>query len=130
MSHARWVTTRQKLANDPEALAAYQEERDKRLEAYYAEETIPSPEEMERIEKAAALDDDLDDMPPDPPRATWRIWSNVEHKWFARQARGYTDNIEEAGRFMPMEALQIYQHAARGWNPASPFVVGVMLVPV
>jgi hypothetical protein len=87
-------------------------------------------DEMARIEFYAMLDDDLDDMPPDPPRATWRVWSNVEHKWFARQARGYTSNIEESGRFMPMEALQIYQRAAQGWNPQQPFPISITLVPV
>ncbi len=72
-----------------------------------------------------------EDEPPDPPRAGWRIWSNIEKQWFRRQARGYTPRIEESGRFMPMEALQIYQHAARGWDPQSnAFTISITLVPV
>lgn len=109
MVHTRWVTTRQKLANDPEALAAYEAERDRRLEEYAEEQ--------------------LDEIPPDPPQAKWRIWSNAEQKWFRPQALGYTSNIEESGRFMPMEALQIYEHAARGWNPLQPFAITITLVP-
>jgi hypothetical protein len=69
-------------------------------------------------------------MPPDPPRAKWRIWSNVKQQWFLPQATGYTPRIEESGRFMPMEALQIYQHAAQGWNPQQPFQISITLVPV
>lgn len=111
MGHSRWVTTRQKLANDPEALAAYEAERDRRL-AEYAEEQ-------------------LRDIPPDPPQAKWRIWSNTRRKWYRPQALGYTADIEESGRFMPGEALAIYHNAARGWDPVSnPFTIDVTLVPV
>lgn len=68
-------------------------------------------------------------MPPDPPQAKWRIWSNIHNQWYRPQALGYTPRIEESGRFMPMEALQIYESASRGWNPSQPFVISVTLVP-
>lgn len=45
-------------------------------------------------------------------------------------ARGYTEHVEQSGRFMPMEALAIYEDAARGWNPASnSFKIDIVLVP-
>ena len=71
-----------------------------------------------------------EDTPPDPPQAKWRIWSNVHNQWFGPQARCYTPRIEDSGRFMPMEALQIYQNAARGWDPSKPFAISITLVPV
>jgi hypothetical protein len=70
------------------------------------------------------------DMPPDPPQAKWRIWSNVKNKWYLPQARGFTSRIEESGRFTPMEALQIYERAANGWDPLQPFAISITLVPV
>lgn len=69
-------------------------------------------------------------MPPDPPQAVWRIWSNLHRQWYLPDARGYTPNIEESGRFMPMEALQIYQNSTRGWDPHNPFPISITLVPV
>lgn len=72
----------------------------------------------------------VEDLPPDPPRAKWRIWSNIRQQWYRPQGAGYTPNIEESGRFMPMEALQLYQHAARGWNPLQPFQIPITLVPM
>lgn len=70
------------------------------------------------------------EYPPDPPQAKWRIWSNVHQQWFLPEARGYTPHIEKSGRFMPMEALQIYENSARGWDPHRPFSIAVTLVPV
>lgn len=84
-------------------------------------------------EATAALQDPYEvsyaPMPPDPPQAVWRIWSNVHQQWYLPEARGYTPRIEESGRFMPMEALQIYEHSARGWDPHNPFSITITLVP-
>lgn len=82
-------------------------------------------------EALAAYEEQVKEIPQDPPQAKWRIWSNTNGKWYRPQALGYTANIEESGRFMPGEALAIYYDAARGWDPASnSFTIDVTLVPV
>ncbi len=52
---------------------------------------------------------------------TYLIWSNEKNSWWKPNSRGYTEKIEEAGRYSLTEALEIEKDAngylARGQEP-------------
>jgi hypothetical protein len=44
-------------------------------------------------------------MPNTPPDAVYRIWSNRYQQWWRPEAAGYTDDLDQAGRFTEPDAV-------------------------
>lgn len=44
------------------------------------------------------------------------IWSNEHKAWWGENSRGYSNNIEYAGRYTSEEAVRICNGANYGWN--------------
>lgn len=53
------------------------------------------------------------DQPQDQPEPIlYLLWSNRHSKWWAANANGYADTIEQAGRYLLGDALAIVARSA------------------
>lgn len=47
------------------------------------------------------------------------IWSNEHHAWWRPESRGYTLDVDGAGRYTREETISICAHARDGWGSKS-----------
>lgn len=58
--------------------------------------------------------------PPPASAAAYLIWSNEHRAWWRPNSRGYTVELEAAGRYSRAEAISIAANARDGWRKGEP----------
>jgi hypothetical protein len=48
---------------------------------------------------------------------TYLIYSHEHLAWWVQNGYGYTQDVEEAGRYTQTEAIKIVEQAKLGWHP-------------